>query len=57
MIIDIVYQTFTLIPYFRHFKFVRVSSLVGRYFYNVLIVNMFEIVFPLNVKDNDICPC
>jgi len=25
------------IPYFQKFKFVRVSSLVGRYFYNVYI--------------------
>ena len=28
-------------------KFVRVRPLVGRYFYNVYIVNKFEIVFSL----------
>jgi len=36
-------------------KFVRDCSLVGRYFYNVYI-EKFEIVFSLNVKDNNICP-
>ena len=30
--------------YFRMYKFVRVSSLVGRYFYNECIVNQFEII-------------
>ena len=42
---------------FCNFKFVRVCSLVGRYFYSVFIVNKFEIVFSLNVKDNNIFPC
>ena len=44
-------------PYFRKFKFVRVCSLVGRYFYNICTVKKFEIVFTFNVKDNNICPC
>ena len=49
----------TLIPYLLNFKFVRVSSLVGRYFYNVYmyIVKKFEIVFSFNVKGNNILPC
>ena len=34
-----------------------VLSLLGRYFYNMYIVKMFEIVFCLNVKDTNICPC
>ena len=46
----------TTIPYFRNFKFVRVCSLVGRYFYNEYTVKKFEIVFSLNIKDNNICP-
>ena len=35
-----------LIPYFQMFKFVRVSSFVGKYmyFYNMYKVNKFEIV-------------
>jgi len=35
-----------LIPYFQMFKLVRVSSFVGKYmyFYNMYIVNKFEIV-------------
>jgi len=32
-------------------------SLLGRYFYIVYIVNLFEIVFSFNVKDNNIFPC
>ena len=31
--------------------------LFGRYFYNKYIVNMFEIVFSFNVKDNNVFPC
>ena len=40
------------IPYFRYFQFIRVSSLVGRYFYNMynIIAKKFEIVFPLVSK-------
>ena len=34
-----------------------VLSLLGRYFYNSYIVNMFESVFSLNVNDNNIFPC
>ena len=37
--------------------FVRVCSLAGRYFYNVYMINKFEIVFSLNIKDNNIFPC
>ena len=37
---------FFVIPYFRNFKFVRVSSLVGRYFYNVCIVKKIKLYFP-----------
>ena len=44
------------IPYFSIFKFVGVCSLVGNVSYNVSIVKI-EIVFSLNVKDNNICPC
>ena len=42
------------IPYFRKFKFVRVCSLVGRYFYNIYLVNKFQILFFFNVKDQKI---
>ena len=45
------------IPYFRKFKFVRVCSLVGRYFDNMYIVKQFDFVFAFNVKDNNIFPC
>ena len=31
--------------------------LLGRYFYKVYIVKMFEIMFSFNVKDNNIFPC
>ena len=34
-----------------------VLSLLGRFFYNIYIVKLFEIVFSFNVKDNNICPC
>jgi len=34
--------------------FARVLSVLGRYFYNMYIVNVFEIVFSFNVKDNNI---
>ena len=30
---------------------------LGRYFYNMYIVKMFEIVFSFNVKDTNIFPC
>jgi len=33
------------------------SPFFGRYFYNMYILNMFEIVFSFNVKDNNIFPC
>ena len=46
-----------LIPFFRNVNIVRVSSLVGTYVYIVYIVNKFGIVFSLNVKDYNICPC
>ena len=51
------------IPYFENVKFVRVGSLVGRYFYSMYqyIVKMFEIVFSVyvkdTVKDTNIFPC
>jgi len=45
------------IPYFRNVKFVRVCSLVGRYFYNMYIVKKFKIVFSFNVNNNNIFPC
>ena len=35
------------IPYVRMFKFVRVCSLVGRYFINVYIVKSLKLCFPL----------
>jgi len=35
------------IPYFQRFKFVGVSSLVGRYFYNECIVKSLKLCFPL----------
>ena len=45
-------------PIFEMFRFVRVSSLVGRYFYNMyILVQQFEIVFSFNAKDNSIYPC
>ena len=44
------------IPCFRNLKFLRVCSLVCRYFYNVYIESRFEIVFSFNVKDNTIFP-
>jgi len=37
--------------------FSLVLSLLGRYFYNMYIVNMFEIVFSFNVKDTNMFPC
>ena len=50
---------FSFIPYFWNFNFVRVISLVGRYFYNTYIhvVKKYEIVFSFNIKDNYIFPC
>jgi len=48
--------TSLLIPYFQKFKFVKVCSLVGMYFHTVYIVNKFESVFSLNIKDNTIGP-
>ena len=39
------------------YTFSRVLSLLGRYFYHVYIVKMFEIVFSFNVKDTNIFPC
>jgi len=44
---------------FNIFEIVRVCSLVGRYFYDeyTCIAKQFEIVFSLNVKDNNICLC
>jgi len=44
------------IPYFRNLKFVKVCSLVGRYFYNLYKIKKFEIVFSFNVRDNNIFP-
>jgi len=44
-------------PIFRNFKFVRVCSLVGRYFYSLHIVNKFEKLFYFNIKDNNNFPC
>ena len=35
-----------LIPYFRNLKIVSVSSLVGKYIYNVYIVTSLELCFP-----------
>ena len=35
------------IPYFRNFNCVRVCSLIGNCFYNMYIVKLFEVVFPL----------
>ena len=32
-------------------------SLYGRYFHNIYVVQMFEIVCSSNVKDNNIFPC
>ena len=46
-----------MVCYFRNLKFVIVCSLVDGYFYNMYIVNNFEIVFSFNVKDINICPC
>jgi len=44
------------IPYFQKIKFIRVSSLVGRYFYDVYVYSKkFEIVFSLKFKYNNIC--
>ena len=43
--------------YFQNFKFVRVCSLVGRYFYNMHIVRKFEVMFSFNVKNKNIFPC
>jgi len=51
------YKRVSSIPYFRKFKFVKVSSLVDRYFYNVNIVKKVEIVFSFNVKDSNLFPC
>ena len=39
--------TFNCIPYFWKFKLVRVSSLVGRYFYSVFMVKSLKLCFPL----------
>jgi len=39
------FVTVSLILYFRNFLFVRVCSLVGRYFYNMYTVKMFQVVF------------
>jgi len=41
--------THVLLLYCRKFKFVRVTSLVGRYLYNMYIVKRFVIVFSFNV--------
>ena len=49
--------THQVIPSSRNFKFVRVCSLVGRYFYNMYILKKLEIVFFFNVEDNSILPC
>jgi len=38
-------------------KFVRVSSLVGKYFYKMYLVKKFELVFSFYVKDTNIIPC
>ena len=51
------YKNVSSIPYFQNFEFVRVCSLVGRYFSNMYIVKKFEIVCSFNVKDNNIFPC
>ena len=40
-----------LFPYFRNVRFVRVSFLGGRYFYNICIVKS------LKFKDYTIFPC
>jgi len=40
--------------------FVRVCSLVGRFFYNMIviyIVKKLEIVFSFNIKDNNVFSC
>ena len=42
---------------FRTFKFVRVCSLVGRYFHSVHIVNSLTIVLSLNINCDTIFPC
>ena len=48
---------YVYIPLFGKLKFV-VNFLVFRDFYNMYIVNKFEIVFfSFNVKDNTVCPC
>jgi len=42
------------IPYFRNFKFVRVCSLVGGYFYNVDLVKRLKLGFSFNINDNNL---
>jgi len=44
-------------PFILKVKFIRVSSLVDWYFYNMYIVKIIEIVFSFNVKNNSIFPC
>ena len=45
--------------YFQIFKFVRVCSLVVRYFYNKCVYSKkkFKIRFSFNIKDDNIFPC
>jgi len=38
------------IPSLRNFKFVRVCSLVGRYFYNMYIVTKMKLCLPLMLR-------
>ena len=37
--------------------FTLVLSILGKYFYSMNIINMFEVVFSFDVKDNNIFPC
>ena len=41
----------------QHCIFSLVLSLMGRYFYRMNIIKMFEVVFSFDVKDNNIFPC
>ena len=45
------------IPFFRNFKFVKVCSLVGRYFCNMFTEKNNETVFSFNIKDTNTFPC
>ena len=38
------------IPYFRNYKFVRVSSLVGRHFYTMYLIKSLKLCFPLTSR-------